>query len=306
MVRGCSCLRRNWDRIVDAIRTILFEGASLQIGQFEARPVSDACGDVQWQDSNVVVLPVSGVFSKHDAPGRHVIGTPSHAVFVAADTPYRISFPGAIGDRALTLRFGQHLAADQPDSDGEVMASHGLLPPGAMMLRNLLWTRLESAEADEFEAEAFGLDLLDISLRSMRTASMTMRGSTQVRRMRAIERVKEAVALAPADGWNLAKLSKVANLSPFHLCHVFRQMVGTSIYDYVLQERLAHTLDDILEGCRDLTAIALDAGFASHSHFTARFRRFFGCTPTALRRVATTEHIAKFRKIMTAHRRQLA
>src|SRR5262249_4614345 len=109
------------------------------------------------------------------------------------------------------------------------------------------WTRLESAEADEFEAEAFGLDLLDISLRSMRTASMTMRGSTQVRRMRAIERVKEAVALAPADGWNLAKLSKVANLSPFHLCHVFRQMVGTSIYDYVLQERLAHTLDDILE-----------------------------------------------------------
>ena len=123
---------------MDAIRTILFDGASLQIGQFEARPVSDACGDVQWQDSNVVVLPVSGVFSKHDAPGRHVIGTPSHAVFVAADTPYRISFPGAIGDRALTLRFGQHLAADQPDSGGEVMASHGLLPPGAIMLRNLL------------------------------------------------------------------------------------------------------------------------------------------------------------------------
>jgi len=291
---------------VDATRATLFEGDNLQIGQFEARPVSDACGDVEWQGSNVVVLPVSGVFSKHDAPGRHVIGTPSHAVFVAADTPYRISFPGAVGDRALTLRFGHALAADQLDSNSEGIASHGLLPPGAMLLRNLLWKRLESAEADEFEAEALGLDLLDISLRSMRTGGMTEQRSAQVRRMRAVERVKEAVSLAPADGWNLAKLAKVAHLSPFHLCHVFRHMVGTSIYDYVLQERLARTLDVILDGGHDLTAIALDAGFASHSHFTARFRRFFGCTPTALRRVATTEHIAEFRKIMTARRRHLA
>jgi AraC-like DNA-binding protein len=124
--------------------------------------------------------------------------------------------------------------------------------------------------------------------------------------MRALERVKEAVALAPADSWNVAKLANIANLSPFHLCHIFRQMVGTSIYDYVLQERLAQTLDSVLDGGDDLTAIALDAGFASHSHFTARFRRFFGCTPTALRRTATAEDIAELRKIMTARGRRRA
>ena len=77
------------------------------------------------------------------------------------------------------------------------------------------------------------------------------------------------------------------------------------IYDYVLHERLARTLDAVLDG-NDLTAIALDAGFASHSHFTARFRRFFGCTPTALRRIGPAGHAAKLRKIMTARRRQLA
>jgi AraC family transcriptional regulator len=121
-----------------------------------------------------------------------------------------------------------------------------------------------------------------------------------------VERVKEAVALAPADRWNVAKLAKVGNLSPFHLCHVFRQMVGTSIYAYVLHERLAHTLDAVLDGGDDLTAIALDAGFASHSHFTARFRRFFGCTPTAPRHIGPAEHAAKLRKIMTARRQQLA
>ena len=86
---------------MDAIRRTLFASDTLQIGAFAARPVSDACGDVERQGINVVVLPVSGVFSRHDSLGRHVTGTPSHAVLVAADTPYRLSFPGAIGDGAL-------------------------------------------------------------------------------------------------------------------------------------------------------------------------------------------------------------
>jgi AraC-like DNA-binding protein len=112
--------------------------------------------------------------------------------------------------------------------------------------------------------------------------------------------------LAPAEKWNVARLAKVANLSLFHLCHVFRQMVGTSIYDYVVHERLARTLDAVLDRGDDLTTIALDAGFASHSHFTARFRGFFGYTPAALRLVATTEHVAEIRKIMTASRLALS
>jgi AraC family transcriptional regulator len=288
---------------VEVIRKTLFGSETLRIGLFEAHPVSDACGDVEQQSLNVVVLPFSGVFSKHDAPGRHVVGTPSHAVFIASHTSYRIGFPGAIGDRALTLRFGEALAPDQISTrGGEFLASHGLLPANAMMLRNLLCARLERSEVDEFEIEAFGLDLLNMSLTSMRTHGSPVRRSTLARRVRAVERVKEAVALAPADKWDVAKLANVANLSPFHLCHVFRQMVGTSIYDYVLHERLAHALDAVLDCGDDLTAIALDSGFASHSHFTARFRSFFGCAPAALRRVATAEHVAELHKIMTARR----
>jgi AraC-like DNA-binding protein len=88
-------------------------------------------------------------------------------------------------------------------------------------------------------------------------------------------------------------------LSPFHLCRVFREMAGISLYDYVLHERLAQSLDTVLGG-GDLTGIALDAGFASHSHFTARFRRFFGCAPATLRRIATAERVGELRKIMTA------
>jgi len=289
---------------VDVVRKTLFESAMLQISVVETHPVSEACGDVERQSRNVVVLPFSGVFSKHDGPGRHVVATPSHAVFIAADTPYRIGFPGAVGDRALTLRFDETLTPERlsPRGCAEPIASQGLLPANVMMLRNLLGARLMRAEADTFEIEAAGLDLLDLSLASMRTVNAGPRRSTLVRRARALERVKEAVALAPAEKWTVTELAKIAHLSPFHMCRVFRQTVGTSIYDYVLHERLAHTLDAVLERSDDLTAIALDAGFASHSHFTARFRSFFGCTPATLRRVATGARVAELRKIVTAQR----
>ncbi len=286
---------------MDIIRKSLFESETLNIGLFAARPVSDACGDVEQRSANVVVLPVSGVFAKHDAPGHHVIGTPSHAVFVAADTPFRISFPGAVGDRALTLRYDQTLA---PEMNGRrngthALSSNGLIPARAMMLRNLIWAKLQKEDADRFEIEALGLDLLNMSFASMRMDASPFERAAQVRRRRALERVKEAVAVAPSRKWNIAKLAGIANLSPFHLCRVFRDTVGTSIYDYVLLERLASTLDAVLDG-EDLTTVALDAGFASHSHFTSRFKKFFGCTPASLRQMARTERSAELRKIMTA------
>ena len=289
-------------RAVDIRRKKLFENQMLQIGAFEARPTTDACSEVERQSLNAIVLPFSGLFTRHDAPGRQLTGTPSHAIYFAPDAPYRISFPGAIGDRAIILRFDAALAPEQVGRwAGEGPAAQGLLPAKAMMLRNLLWTRLEKGEADGFEAEALGLDLLNWSLESVRPGKMPARRSALARRTRALERVKEAVASSPSDKWNVARLANVANLSPFHLCHVFREMTGTSIYDYVLHERLARTLDAVLDCDDDLTSIALDAGFASHSHFTARFRNFFGCTPAALRRLATAAKLAELRKIVTAH-----
>jgi AraC family transcriptional regulator len=291
---------------MNVTRRTLFESKKLQIGLFEARDVPVQCGEIERQSRNVVVLPYSGLFSKYDAPDRHVLGTPSHAVFIAADTPYRLGYPGAIGDRALILRFSDSVAADDLGGRrGEAPASSGLLPAEAMMLRNLLCARLKRSEPDEFEIEVRGLDLLGMSLGVIRSADGSRRRSTEARWTRSVQRVKEAVAVAPAEKWDVEKLARIALISPFHLCRVFRRTTGTSVYDYVLRERLAATLDAVLDG-EDLTTIALDAGFASHSHFTARFRDFFGCTPVALRHCARAEKVAELSKIMTARREAIA
>jgi AraC family transcriptional regulator len=120
------------------------------------------------------------------------------------------------------------------------------------------------------------------------------------RRRKQIERVKEAIAAEPKRRWNLSELAELGCLSASHLAHVFRRQVGASVYDYVLRERLAHALHAVLESDDDLTTVALDAGFASHSHFTARFRARFGITPFALRRARGSASRAQLRRIVTA------
>jgi hypothetical protein len=87
------------------VRRTLFDGEWLQIGHIAVRPVSSACGELETSALHVLALPLAGVFAKHDGPRQQVITTPSHALSISAGRPYRLSFPGCIGDRCLALRF---------------------------------------------------------------------------------------------------------------------------------------------------------------------------------------------------------
>ena len=150
-------------------RKTFLDSTVLHVGAFEMRPSSEACGAVEQQDKNVVVLPVAGLFAKHDRPNYQIVGTPSHAVFVGSHTPYRLSFPGKIGDRALILRFDEALAPDMLDANRKRQwrAAHGLLPARAMLLRNWLWKCANHKEIDTFEIEVMSLDLLNMSLQML-------------------------------------------------------------------------------------------------------------------------------------------
>ena len=143
-------------------RRTLFDGESLQIGHIAVRPVSSACGEIEVAGHNVLALTLAGVFARHDGPRQQVIATPNHALFIAAGKPYRLSFPGCIGDRCLVLRFSGEalaLALALPDAlardgfDASVLTSHAPLEPRTMLARTLLWRSLERGEIDALEVE---------------------------------------------------------------------------------------------------------------------------------------------------------
>ncbi|HEX7153419.1 MAG TPA: AraC family transcriptional regulator [Thermoanaerobaculia bacterium] len=96
----------------------------------------------------------------------------------------------------------------------------------------------------------------------------------------AVERAKELIATDPAANLPLRELSRATRLSPFHLCRLFRLRTGETMTRYRHTLRLRMALPRLGE---DLSQLAQELGYASHSHFTAMFRRHFGVTPSAWR-----------------------
>lgn len=82
----------------------------------------------------------------------------------------------------------------------------------------------------------------------------------------------------------LADLAELVGMSQFHFGRLFKQSLGLSPYQYLLQQRverakqlLKHTAD------KSIVEIALECGFNSHSHFGRKFRQLTGITPKAYR-----------------------
>jgi AraC-like DNA-binding protein len=86
-----------------------------------------------------------------------------------------------------------------------------------------------------------------------------------------------------AEDLSLAELARAVGVSRSRLCRAFRRATGTTLHAYRDGLRLRAALEALLER-DDLTALALDLWYASHSHFGARFRRAFGMTPSEARR----------------------
>ena len=68
----------------------------------------------------------------------------------------------------------------------------------------------------------------------------------------------------------------------------FQQVEGVPLYRYHLRLRLARALDRVMD-YQDMSALAQDLGFSSHSHFAAAFKQAYGRSPTEFKHSASTK-----------------
>lgn len=97
-------------------------------------------------------------------------------------------------------------------------------------------------------------------------------------------RARAELAVAPERATSLGELSKRLGTSAYHLCRCFHGEHGRTLHAHRTALRLAASLEPLSAPGLDLSALAHQLGFASHSHFSAAFRRAFGVSPSRARR----------------------
>jgi AraC family transcriptional regulator len=84
---------------------------------------------------------------------------------------------------------------------------------------------------------------------------------------------------------SLTGIAEAVHLSPFHLSRLFKQSLGVSPHQYLIQVRVnsARWLLSAGSGERSLAEVATAVGFADQSHLTRHFKRVTGVTPRQFR-----------------------
>ena len=84
-------------------------------------------------------------------------------------------------------------------------------------------------------------------------------------------------------GLGVRSLAAQSGCTPDHLSHVFRRCAGESLAAHITRLRMARAASLLRETGMAGKQVAWACGYASHSYFSAEFRRHHGCTPQAWR-----------------------
>lgn len=237
-----------------------------------------------------VALPYRGLLVWHVGADA-VVGDANQVLFVTAGERYRLSEPLPGGSAELIITPDLDVLAEIADTPGVCLPAHPLFRrhcrranPNLQQLRTrFLYWATDPIAVEQLAAEELLLTLIRSAL-TADVASCQPRGSTQ----RLLRRTKELLEAEFVNPIRLRQVAHTVGASPAYLTDLFRRVEGVSLYRYVVQLRLARALIE-LPYAGDLAALALDLGFSHHSHFSAAFRRAFGCTPSEFRQ-ATRAH----------------
>jgi AraC-like DNA-binding protein len=212
----------------------------------------------------------------------------NQVVFFNTAEGYRVSHPVPGGDASMTLVLSEtqlrELAPRTLLREGATLAFRQQrlrIDARTQLLVALLRHSLREKIAEPLEAESLALTLVQRALGPRTTHA----AAASVGRQRLVDRVKLVLASDVARRWTLAEVAAEVRGSPVYLTQVFQQVEGLPLYRYQLRLRLARALD-LVEQYDDLTALSLDLGFSSHSHFSASFRQMYGRSPSEFRQSA--------------------
>ena len=230
------------------------------------------------------------------------------------DGAYRFAEPGA----ALLHRAGREverrdvgLGGDFTDWFGirsdvfeETLARHGLhdpdvtektvalvTDPGFRLRETQLVASLQQRKPSQFAVDEAALALFDTVCAGLSVDQHQHRPTgitTRARRRRLVDRTRALLDDLDRNHGNiernpgLTEIARDVGTSVYHLCRVFRAECGMTLHAYRQRQRLGRAIDLMMTRRQDLTTLAQDLGYSSHSHFSRVFRQHLGVTPSML------------------------
>ncbi len=274
-------------------RRVLFESLGISVVDFQCHAHVAADGAEEPNPTHSIVLVRRGVF-RRTQQRETVLADPNHVLLFNAAEPYRYAHPLPGGDactiltvetdRALEL-VGRHAPVDAEHPERPFRRGHGLSSPRTVWL-HWEFLNLIARGAGRLALEDALAELANEAVACVYGAPVPSRRaspSTQRRRRDLVETVKLMISERLERPPSLTELADVLDCSPYHLSHTFHGTAGLSLRRYLRRLRARVAAERLAAGASRLTPLALDLGYADHSHFTNSFRREWGVSPSTFR-----------------------
>jgi AraC family transcriptional regulator len=125
---------------------------------------------------------------------------------------------------------------------------------------------------------ALGIHLLQTYCTTRPKLSSYANGLSQI----TLNRVTEYIQTHLEQDVKLVDLAAIAQLSVYHFLRLFKQCMGITPHQYILQCRIERAKHLLQHSELSIAEIAVRVGFCDQSHFTRCFKRMVGVTPKQL------------------------
>ncbi len=277
---------------------VIYKGAVAQVGSF-----SCAVNDPRFHDSgptenHLVVFPRSGVWIRH-AGSRAFVADPHIVTIYNRGQEYTRGSLSSEGDRCdwfavapeVALEIARGFDTRAGDSPERPFAREFAVCTASLYLRQRrLYLCLRRGDVDALEAEERIIRLVADVIASAHGTRRWRKTPNETREAHRdlVERARAQIVSQIARHDSVSSLASRLGTSPFHLCRVFRAGTGMTLHEYRLELRLRMLLERLAEPHAQLSRIAMELGFSSHSHLTGTLRLRAGTTPSALRHALET------------------
>jgi AraC-like DNA-binding protein len=285
----------------------LHRSALVRIGEYCCEACKGGPGPEEGSEADSLVLMRRGSFCRHFGR-RSVVADVNQAALFGAGSSYRVSHPGDGGDRGTRFEVPRRILDEfirewDPDRAGRPLPFAASPCDAGIYWRHRELVRLLEPGAGPpapFQVDAAALqlyaDALGAGFARLGLARRSRRQATAEDHLELVEAGKRHLADHLGERLTLDDLARALHTSPFHFARIFQETAGTPLHRYLTLLRLRTALERVAEGHPDFAALALDLGFASHSHFTDAFRQEFGLAPSQWRRAASAGRLAQLSK----------